>query len=254
MNVSLTQAAAAMNASARWQEVIAENLATSSIPGARKRQLSFSSVEAGLAPAGIAQPTGGFVIPRAQTSINFEQGMSRPTGIATDLAIEGPGFFEVQLPNGSRAFTRDGEFHINAQGQLTTKQGYLVLGNNLVLGDNAPLQFDSNNANPIAIAPGGEVSQGGEDKGRILMFEFKDPRQLTLIGDGYFIADNPRIRPLPSSPATQIRQGFLETSNTSPTAEMANLITSMRMFEANQKVMQTQDDRMGKIISDLGGQ
>ena len=247
MNVSLTQAAAAMNASARWQEVIAENLATSSIPGARKRQLSFSSVAAGLAPGGITQPAGGFVIPQAQTTINFEQGMTRPTGISTDLALEGPGFFEVQLPNGSRAFTRDGEFHVNAQGQLTTKQGYLVLG------DNGPFQFDSNSGNPISVAPGGEVSQGGDDKGRILMFEFKNPRQLALIGDGYFLADNPNARPLPAT-ATQIRQGYLETSNTSPTAEMANLITSMRMFEANSRVMQTQDDRMGKIITDLGGQ
>src|SRR5467141_729580 len=127
MNVSLTQAAAAMSANARWQEVIAENLATSSIPGARKRQLSFSSVEAGLAPGGITPPGGSYTIPRAETTINFEQGMTRPTGVATDLAIEGAGFFEVQLPNGSRAFTRDGEFHVNAQGQLATKQGYLVM-------------------------------------------------------------------------------------------------------------------------------
>ncbi len=247
MNVSLTQAAAAMNASARWQEVIAENLANSSIPGARKRQVSFSAVEAGLPTGGITPAGKGFLVPKPQTTINFEQGMSRPTGIPTDLAIEGPAFFEVQLPNGTRAFTRDGEFHVNAQGQLTTKQGYLVLG------DNGPFQFDANDATPISVAPGGEVSQGGDDKGRMLTFEFKDPRQLTVIGDGYFLADNPNIKRLPAS-ASQIRQGFLETSNTSPTAEMANLITSMRMFEANSRVMQTQDDRMGKVISDLGGQ
>ena len=247
MNVSLTQAAAAMNANARWQEVIAENLATSSIPGARKRQLSFSSVEAGLAPGGITPPGGSYTIPRAETTINFEQGMTRPTGVATDLAIEGAGFFEVQLPNGSRAFTRDGEFHVNAQGQLATKQGYLVMS------DSGPLQFDSNNGSPVSIAPTGEVSQGGQTKGRIHTVEFDNPRQLTVIGDGYFLADNPNIQTLQSS-ASQVRQGYLETSNTSPTTEMANLITCMRMFEANQRVMQTQDDRMGKIISDLSGQ
>src|SRR6266536_6031406 len=128
MNVSLYQAAAAMNANSRWQEVIAENLAGSSIPGSRKQDVSFSAVSAGMAPGLAGLHGGGFVMPMSTATVNFQQGTLRPTTLPTDLAIEGPGFFEVQLPNGSHGFTRDGELQLNAQGQLVTKQGYLVLG------------------------------------------------------------------------------------------------------------------------------
>ncbi len=243
MNVSLSQAAAAMNANSRWQEVIAENLATSSIPGARRQELSFSSVEAGLAPGALAATGLRYMMPAAKSSINFQQGVMRPTGNSTDLAIEGTAFFGVQLPNGSRAYTRDGEFHLNAQGQLATKQGYTVMS------DGGPLQFDSSNASPISISPAGEVSQGADTKGRLKLVEFNDPHQLALIGDGYFVAD--AARPM-DSPASRVKQGYLEGSNTSPTTEMAGLITAMRMFEANQRVLQSQDERMGRVISELG--
>src|ERR1039457_827918 len=155
MNVSLYQAAAAMNANARWQDMISENLAAISIPGGRSRDVSFSSVQAG------AQ----FVIPAARTAVNFQPGELRPTQNPTDFALEGKGFFEVQLPNGDHAYTRDGEFHLNAQGQLVTKQGYPVLG------DGGPLQFDPSNAQPLTIAATGEVSQGGDVKGKLKLAE-----------------------------------------------------------------------------------
>lgn len=245
MNVSLYQAAAAMNANARWQEVIAQNLAGSSIPGSRKIDIAFSGVPATATPQIPGLNAGNYVIPSSTTSVNFQQGMLRPTSLPTDLAIEGPGFIEVQLPNGTHAFTRDGELQLNAQGQLTTKQGYLVLG------DSGPIQLDPTNSSPISVAPTGEVSQGGGVKGRIQVMEFQQPNQLKPIGGGCFLAVSPQSKPLPAQ-SSQLRQGFLESANTSPTTEMASLITAMRMFEANQKVMQTQDDRMGRVITDLG--
>jgi flagellar basal body rod protein FlgG len=245
MNVSLYQAAAAMNANSRWQEVIAQNLAGSSIPGSRKLDISFSGVPASNFP-GVPGINGStYVMPSSTTSINFQQGSLRPTGLPTDLAIEGPGFFEVQLPNGTHAFSRDGELQLNAQGQLVTKQGYLVLG------DSGPVQLDPANSTPISISGTGEVSQGGGLKGRIRLVEFSQPNQLKPIGGGCFLAASPQLLPTPAQ-SSQLRQGFLEGANTSPTTEMASLITAMRMFEANQKVMQTQDDRMGRVITDLG--
>ncbi len=239
MNVSLYQAAAAMNANARWQEMITENLAAGSVPGFRKQDISFATVEAGLG-------TSRHLMPVARTATNFQQGSVRPTGNPTDLALEGNGFFEVQLPNGAHAYTRDGEFQLNAQGQLVTKQGYTVVSNS------GPLQFDVNNPAPISVSPAGEVSQGSDNKGRLHLVEFAQPQQLTAIGQGYFLADDPAAQPIDAS-ATSVRQGYLEASNTSPTIEMASLITAMRMFETNQKVMQMQDERMGKAINELGG-
>ncbi len=245
MNVSLYQAAAAMNANSRWQEIIAENLASSSIPGARKQQASFSAVQAGML-SGITTPgTGQVLIPAASSSTSFQQGTLSPTGLPTDLAVEGPGFLEVQLPNGSSAFTRDGELHFDANGQLVTKKGYPVMS------DAGPLTFDPNNPATLSIAPTGEVSQGGDAKGTLRVVEFSQPNLLQGIGDGYFLANNPQLQKSAST-SSRVHQNFLEAANTSPTTEMASLITSMRMFEANQKVMQMQDERMGRVITDLG--
>jgi flagellar basal-body rod protein FlgG len=235
MNVSLYHAAAAMNANARWQDMVSENLAASSVPGGRGREISISSVQAG----------PRFVIPSASTALSFQPGESRSTGNPLDFALEGSGFFEVQLPNGEHAFTRDGEFHLSAQGQLVTKQGYTVLG------DGGPLQFDPSNSHALSISSTGEVSQGGDVKGNLKLAEFNNPQLLTALGSGMFRADNPNLQPN-STPTTQVRQGFIEASNISTTAEMVNLISAMRAFEANQKVIQMQDDRMGRTITDLG--
>jgi len=246
MNVSLYQAAAAMNANARLQEMIAENLAGSSIPGSRKQEISFSAVAAGKAPGAAGANGGNYVMPTSTTAVNFQQGMLRPTGLPTDVAIEGPGFLEVQLPNGSRAFTRDGELQLNAQGQLVSKQGYLVMT------DSGPLQLDPANSSPIAVSATGEVSQNGALKGKLRLVEFKQPNQLKPIGGGCFITELPRTQAVPAQ-SSQLRQGFLENPNTSPTTEMASLITAMRMFESNQKVLQMQHERMGRVITELGG-
>jgi flagellar basal body rod protein FlgG len=244
MNVSLYQAAAAMNAASRWQEVVAENLSASSVPGFKKRELSFSAVQAGVA----AQDSSAtnYVIPRTTPAVNFRPGELRATGANTDVAIEGAGFFEVRLPDGSLGYTRDGEFQLNAQGQLTTKEGYTVMG------DSGPIQFDASNPTPFTIAPTGEISQGSDSKGRLKLVQFGQPELLQPIGNGLFLADNPSLLPQDAAGVT-LRQGYLEGANVSPVAEMANLITAMRMFEANQKVFQTQDERLGHAISELSG-
>jgi flagellar basal-body rod protein FlgF len=245
MNVSLYQAAAAMNAQARWQELIAQNLAAGSVPGFRKQDVSFSAVQAGLDPTA-ATGSPRYLIPVANANTSLQPGELRATGNAMDFAIEGQGFFEVQLPNGSHAYTRDGEFHINAQGQIVTKQGYPVLS------DDGPVVLDPTRTDPVTVAASGEVSQGDESRGRIRVVNFNQPHALTPIGNGYLLADQPGVQP-GSATVSSIRQGFLEGSNSSPTAEMASLITCLRLFEANQKVLQAQDERMGRVISELGG-
>src|SRR5208283_621159 len=169
MNVSLYQAAAALNASARWQDIITQNLASGSVPGFKKQDLTFSSVEA-------AQGQGG-LIPTTQSATNFQQGQIRPTNVPTDVAIEGDGFFAVQLPSGQTAYTRDGEFQFNAQGQLVTKQGYLVQT------DSGPIQMDPKISGPISIASDGTVSQvfnqSSNQLGKLKITTFNDPHLLT---------------------------------------------------------------------------
>lgn len=245
MNVSLYQAAAAMNANARWQEIVAENLSTGQIPGSRKQDISFAAVQAGMCPELAGVNRNQFVIPSAVPGTNLSQGELRPTNDPKDFAIEGPGFFEIQLPNGDKGYTRNGEFLLNAQNQLITKQGYLVMSNR------GPIQLDASNTSPISVSPSGDISQGGTNKGKLNVMEFADPRQLTSIGQGMYLADKPGMTPQTAT-ASQVRQSFLENANMSPLKEMGSLITAMRMFESNQKVLQMQDDRMGRVISDLG--
>ncbi|HZL14174.1 MAG TPA: flagellar hook-basal body protein [Verrucomicrobiae bacterium] len=246
MDVSLYQAAAAMNATARWQDLISENLAAASIPGARKQEISFSDVQAGMASNNSGAANASDYIPSVKTVTNFQTGELCPTGNSMDFALEGPGFFTVQLPNGQHAYTRGGEFQLNAKGQLVNQEGYPVLGSG------GSLQFNPNSSDAISVSATGDVSQGTETKGKLQITEFQHPENLTPLGPGFFRPDGPDAQPT-AAVSTQVRQGFIEAANMSPTTEMASLITAMRMFESNQKVLQMQSDRMSRVITDLGG-
>jgi flagellar basal-body rod protein FlgF len=246
MDVSLYSAAAAMNATERWQDLVADNLSMSAVPGYRQREISFSAVQAGIANGAPGSATNNFVIPFSGSSINFQQGELKATGSNMDFALEGPGFFAVEMPDGSTAYSRDGEFHLDNRGQMVTKQGYKVLS------DGGALVFDPNNSAAINVSSVGEVTQGADIKGKVKITEFANLKGLAMSSQGYFTAD-PSAKPLDAATKTTMRQGFVEASNTSPTLAMASLITSMRMFETNQKVMQMQSDRMAKSISDLSG-
>lgn len=244
MNVSLYQAAAALNANSRWQEVISENLASSGVPGFKKQELSLAAVRAGLMPASAGNGPQAFALPKATTSTSFLPGTLQYTGNTKDVAVEGNGFFQVQLSNGQKAFTRDGEFQMSAQGQLVTKEGYTVIG------DGGPIQLDIHNTEPLSISANGEVSQGSVLRGKLKLVDFDKPAQLNQISAGYFTADKGNIMEKPATGT--LRQGYLEGSNFSVVGEMANMMTAMRGFEANTRIIQMQDDRLGKTISELG--
>ncbi|HAV61807.1 MAG TPA: hypothetical protein DCY13_05530 [Verrucomicrobiales bacterium] len=243
MNVSLYQAAAAMNATARWQDVISSNLAASSIPGFKKDEISFAAIEAGMMPVEGAQGRGRFQMPMASGTVNFQQGEMQITGVNTDLAISGPGFFEVQLPDGRLAYTRDGQFNINNQGQLATKDG------GLVMGENGPFVVDLNNPAELEFSTSGEASQGVDRKGRLRVVNFDQPQQLLRLGN-YFLPENGETRPEPVANVS-IQPRSLERSNTSPMIEMTHLLTAMRLFESNNKLMQMQDQHMERLVRDL---
>lgn len=242
MNVSLYQAAAAMNANARWQEHISENLSATAIPGFKRQDLSFSALQAGLGTRA-PQGQGPLPLPTSAAHVDFTPGELTPTGNATDFALAGPGFFEVQLPTGGAAYTRDGEFKISPEGQLVTKQGYPVMG---VAG---PLRIEAA-AGPVQVSPAGEISQGGLSRGTLKIAQCAQPQLLTRAGAGYFLAQHPEA--VMTEGDGHVRQGCLEAANTSAMSEMVNLISSLRLFEANQRVIQKQDERMGRLIAELG--
>jgi flagellar basal body rod protein FlgG len=248
MNVSLAQAAAALNANSRWQQVISENLASSSTPGFRREDVSFKSIQAGMMATPAEKMNSSrspALLPKANSVTIFEPGELSYTGIETNLGLEGSGFFEIQLPDESLAYTRNGEFKFNTKGELVTNSGFQVMG------EGGPIQVDPKNPQPIVISPSGDISQGPDMRGKVKVVDFNDPQLLTCMGGGYFLASNSNIQP--STPEeTTVRQNFLEASNTTPAREMASLLGSMRTYEANQKVIQVTDERMSRVINELG--
>lgn len=231
-----------MNASARWQEIAAENMAASQVPGYKRQEISFEPMMAGVIPVPSTGATN-YVMPAGRVSTDFSPAGLRPTQVDTDVAIDGDGFFAVQLPSGEVGYTRDGEFRRSSSGQLLTKQGFPVLG------DSGPVQLDQGNPK-LFISPTGEINQGGEAHGKLRIVKFDDPSKLTPTGAGLFVATDPQIKSADVA-MPSVRQGYLELSNTNSVAEMTHLIESLRMFEMNQRVIQSQDERLGKAISEL---
>jgi flagellar basal-body rod protein FlgG len=251
VNVSLYQAAAALDANASWQEMVADNLASSSLPGYKRKELSLAAIQAGLLPGSSPNDSSAaqsFVIPKATTVTNFETGAMKSTGVSTDVAIDGKGFFTVQLPTGMKGYTRNGEFHVSGAGQLVSNEGYPVLGGS---GPTlSPIQLDPAQHAPVAISPSGDVRQGDEVKGKVKLTDFDKPALLTQVSGSYFVAANSKAQE--EATTATLRPGYIEGSNVSTVGQMVSLLSAMRGFEANQKIIQMENERMGHAISDLG--
>jgi flagellar basal-body rod protein FlgF len=244
MNIGAYQGAASLAALERWQGIISENLAAQSVPGFRKTEASFASVLGGDIRGGErSAATAKGVLPSAVSRINMQPGQIRTTGAEFDFAIEGPGFFQIQRPDGTTGYTRDGEFHVNAERTLVNKLGYPVLG------DGGPVALRPEGGR-VSINADGAIVQGDQIVGRIGLVDFADPSVLRRIGDGLLgagdgTAPTPIERP-------KVVSGALESSNVVGLQEMVNLITVSRAYAASQRVIQTADENAGKAIQSLG--
>lgn len=174
-----------------------------------------------------------------EINTDFTQGHLITTSNPLDLAIRGEGFFQVQTPEGIR-YTRDGSFSLSSNGYLVTKEGYYVLG------ENGPLQLLQ--TGDITISQQGEVFVNDEYIDRLNIVTFADLNQLQKQGDNLYFTD---AVPEPLQDADVV-QGALEGSNISIVAEMVDLISAFRAYEANQKVIQTHDTTLDRAINDVG--
>lgn len=253
VNVGLFQAAAALDADQKWQDTVADNLAYGSLTGYKRQELSFEAMQAGLMPynqPGAKNEPQSFVVPMATSSANFETGELKPTKVNTDVAIDGKGFFGVQLPTGEVLYTRDGEFHVNTASQLVTKEGYPVLGLTPGSPIPTPIQLSKTSHSPVSISVTGEVSQDDGVKGKLKLTNFDKPNLLAPATGSYFMADAKAVKEVPTD--ATLRQGYVEASNVSSVTEMVSLMTAMRSYESNAKVIQMEDDHMGHAIQELG--
>ena len=245
MNVGLYQGAASMQALERWQEAVSQNLASASVPGYKGTSVDFDTIMSAGSTASLNAPgpQGSGAMPQASLRRDLTQGELRSTGQPENLAIEGPGYFQVQGADGKPAYTRDGEFHRNAEGNLVTKSGLGVLDQG-----GAPVHIDAKKGE-ISIGADGKITQGTQQVGRIGVFQFKEQEAKQLSG-GLF---RPGVKDKASAvEQPKIASGFIEQSNVSTLRSMVELITVQRAYEANQKAISTHDQRLSSAIQILG--
>ncbi len=174
---------------------------------------------------------------------DFSQGSLKRTDNPYDVAIDGPGFFVVEGPNGP-LYTRAGNFTLNDKYELVTKEGYRVLG------DGAPITLEDTTGKGIWLSEDGHFFVDETISSKIDVVTFDNPEGLKRVGSNYFQATNKAGQPTPTEPV--VKQGYIETSNVNALEEMVNLIDLHRGFEMQQKSLQSIDQLNEKATNNLG--
>lgn len=172
---------------------------------------------------------------------NFEQGSLTNSGNSLDLALKGNGFFTIETPEGER-YTRSGEFTLDAEGFITTKEGYRVLG------QNGPIQVSGKE---VIIDENGTIFSDGAEIDTLKLADFNDYTLLKKVGDALYI-DASGDGGNSKEAEGLIQQGFVEGSNVNSVKSMVEMITMLRSYEANQKVIRTHDEMLQKAANEVG--
>jgi len=185
------------------------------------------------------------------TFTDFSQGSLKRTGGALDVAIDGPGFFEISTPAGIR-YSRAGNFTIDGNGRVVTKEGYPVLKNAEAGTPEQDRAFQLNGQNPVTITDQGQLFQGEEPLGTLSMVNVTNPDSLMKIGSNLYGPRPQMALQTNPIPTPSVRQGFLETSNVNVVSEMTDMITTHRIFESTQKAISAYDGMVDKLVNVVG--
>lgn len=249
MNIGMYQSAASMSALERWQDAVSQNITSAQNTGYRKRTVQFSTEIAGEMHPDMRSRLGedgglGAIFPKTTSGISFITGETQPTRRELDVAIQGEGFFEVQTPDGGRAYTRSGEFRVRPDRTLVTSADMEVLTDG---GDPITLLPGGG---PITINADGTFIQGTTRLGKLSVQQFENTAALIPTSGGLFIAGPGAGMSEVEEPT--LMQGYLEQSNVAPLREMVDLVLISRAYEANQKMITTLDQQMQKSLEALG--
>ena len=246
-----------MEAQQMQLDVISNNLANVSTNGFKKahavfedlmyqnlRQVGSNSTEQSTLPTGLQVGLG---VRTVATSRSFSQGSLQQSNNNLDVAIQGNGFFQVTMPDGTTGFTRDGSFQLDSQGRVVNSSGLLVQG-----GVTVPA-----NATNITVAQDGTVSASipgtttPQNIGTITTASFINPAGLEPKGQNVFQETIASGQPNAGTPGANglgsLMQGFVETSNVNVVQELVNMIQTQRAYEMNSKAIQTSDQMLQKL-------
>jgi flagellar basal-body rod protein FlgG len=238
-------------------DVISNNLSNVSTTGFKRQRAVFEdllyqtirqpgaqSSEQTTLPSGLQLGTGSRPV---ATERIFTQGNLEQTSNTKDIAINGNGFFSVQMPDGTLSYTRDGSFQTDVNGQLVTSSGYVI---------QPPITIPAN-ATSITVSKDGIVSvtQPGNTNnvqvGNMQLTLFANPAGLQSTGENLFVETTASGAPIVSTPglngAGTLNQGYVETSNVNVAEELVNMIQTQRAYEINSKAISTSDQMLAKL-------
>ncbi|TXI18854.1 MAG: flagellar basal-body rod protein FlgG [Roseateles sp.] len=208
------------------------------------RQSGANSTEQTQLPTGLQIGLG--VRPVATARI-YTQGNLQQTSNNMDLAIKGDGFFQIQMPDGTTAYTRDGSFQRDANGQMVTNNGYTLLPG-ITIPNNA-LTLTVGNDGTVSVTVPGQVAP--QQIGQIQIANFVNPAGLEAKGQNLFTETAASGTPNTGAPNANglgaIQQGFVETSNVNVVEELVQMIQTQRAYELNSKAVQTSDQMLQKL-------
>lgn len=213
-----------------------------------KKQPGAQTTENTQIPSGLQLGTGVRVV---GTQKQFTYGSLQVTDQSLDLAIDGRGFLQIDQPDGTIAYTRSGQLHLNSEGQITTASG-MLLSPNIAVPDNADRVTIGTDGVVNAFVPGDPAPQV---LGSIQIADFINPAGLESIGGNLFLETASSGNPIVGTPGEnglgKTKQGMLENSNVDIVEEMVNMITTQRAYEMNSKVVSTADQMLQFITQNI---
>lgn len=261
MNQALWIAKTGLDAQQTKMSNIANNLANAGTTGYKRsraifedllyqnvRQVGAQSSQDTQLPSGLMIGTGVRVV---ATEKLFTQGNLAQTENMLDMAIQGRGFFQILLPDGTQAYTRDGSFQVDNQGQMVTSAGY-ILQPSVTLPENA-LSVNIGSDGTVSVRQPGSSSVS--QVGTIQLVDFVNPAGLQPIGENLYLESNASGSPQTGNPGLNglgtVFQGYVESSNVNVVEELVNMIETQRTYEMNSKAISTTDQMLQYVANNL---
>ena len=261
MDPALWAAKTGLDAQQTQMSVTSNNLANVSTTGFKKQRAVFEDLlyqnvkqvvaatsQTTLSPTGMQVGTGVHIV---ATEGEFTQGALNNTGNSLDLAINGRGFFQVQMPDGTTAYTRDGTFQLSAQGQIVTASGYTVVPGITIPTGSQSITVGTDGTITVQVAGQSAPTQVGA----LQLADFINPAGLQASGSNLLVQSAASGTPITSTPGLNglgtMMQGTLEGSNVNVVEELVDMIETQRAYEMNSKAITTVDTMLDYMVTNL---
>ena len=251
---ALNSAASGMEAQQLMIDNISNNLANVNTTGYKKSRTEFQDLiyqtlkSVGASSSGLDASPGQIQVGHGARTVSTQKDYSQGEPIATqnplDMAINGTGFFQIYMPDGTLAYTRDGSFKLSADGTLITSDGYVLEPEIVLPTDTASIAIDSEGVVSVILI--GDTDP--QEVGQIELARFMNPVGLSNIGQNLCKPTAASGDPIIGNPGTEgfgtVFQGYLEGSNVEVIEEMVNMIVAQRAYEVNSKAIKTAEDML----------